>query len=538
MAVPIAILDAGDEPHRIDLARRYLAAGAPTVWRETPFVSPGELMLVDFPVFVDETGVEHGIVYPPHIHELDAEIVDACLDIAQRFVLNVEPVRHGKSLLASVYTSAWYLLRYPTRDVMVICATEDKALEFGEEIRSIVRRWSWLYGVKVSKSTASKKTFRLTVGDRDRGRFRAVGRGGQITGGGADLLIVDDLIKDRAEASDPEMRQKTWRIYRSTIRTRLKPTGTVLVTNSRWHADDIGGRIIKETNDADTQYADRYRVLHRPAIATVPRDVDPTVCPYTARTGSCQVEATVALYREDWKCPAVWHSEDGRVAGEALWPSMYPIPVLEALRSALGDQEFAAQLQGSPTVEGGNHFKVEQLARTGKVPAGIHWAWGIDRALSTSGDWTVCLLVGMVPSGRILIARVVRFRTADPAERDRKIRDAVRSGPKSAAAVIETPAGEGKASATKFRAGLGPRPVHFETPTKSKMARAEAVIGCVNQGASAFILYRDDVEPGWRQALVDELELFPSGTHDDQVDALAHAYNYLMAFRNISAAAP
>jgi len=94
--------------------------------------------------------------------------------------------------------------------------------------------------------------------------YKAVGRGGSLTGSGAHILICDDLIKDQAEADSPKVRDDMWHWFNSVARTRLTPGGGIIIVNTRWHKDDITGRLIAES---ENKSGDTWEILNFPAIA-------------------------------------------------------------------------------------------------------------------------------------------------------------------------------------------------------------------------------------------------------------------------------
>jgi predicted phage terminase large subunit-like protein len=165
-----------------------------------------------------------------------------------------------------------------------------------------------LFRVQVSKKSSA--VHRWDLAGRDGGMTTA-GVGGPITGRGAHLLIVDDPVKNDEEARSPTIRQKQWDWWQSVATTRLRPGGLTLVIQTRWHRDDLTGRILKHAQ----MNGQRWRVIRFPAIA----------------------EENDVL---------------GRSPGEALWPEMYPAERLARIKAARTTYYWQAMYQQNPQAEG------------------------------------------------------------------------------------------------------------------------------------------------------------------------------------------
>jgi len=165
------------------------------------------------------------------------------------------------------------------------------------------------------------------------GSYRSAGVGGGITGMGFDFGILDDPVKNWEEAHSPTVREKVWEWYTSTFWTRQAPNARILLIMTRWHADDLAGRILRQ--QASDPSADRWEVVNLPAYA-----------------GPLAGRAT----------------GDERAEGEPLWPDQFGCQFLEAARSTLGSAQFDALYQGDPHEESGNHFKASWFSGHG-------WEW-------------------------------------------------------------------------------------------------------------------------------------------------------------------
>ncbi len=222
------------------------------------------------------------------------------------------PPRHGKSEISTIHLPAWYLLRNPEKRVMVLSHSASLAQTFSRRTRAIIREHGpALFGVELSDESASVDQWSL----KDRhGMYIGAGVGTGITGQGSSLTIIDDPVKSAEEANSPTYRQRVWEWWTSTVYTRSEPQGAVIITLTRWHPDDLAGRILSEMEAG----GERWDVVNLPAIA---------------------------------------ESEDdqlGREIGKPLWPARYGIPELDRIRQAVGSYVWNALFQQRPQdVEGG-----------------------------------------------------------------------------------------------------------------------------------------------------------------------------------------
>lgn len=247
---------------------------------------------------------------PRHVHELDRALCD--LEARRIRMLIVEmPPRHGKSETGTKTFPAWYLGRHPDQRVAALGYGADLAIEYGRANRELLEMLGpSLFGVTVDPRNSAADAWGIL--GRKGGMFTA-GVGGALTGKGANLLVIDDPIKNHEEAQSAAHREKIWNWYTSTARTRLEPDGVQLIIQTRWHEDDLAGRLQRNLPA-------NARVIRMPAIA----------------------EADDPL---------------GRAVGEALWPERYPVAVLEDIRNTVGSYVWNALYQQRPVALGGNILK-------------------------------------------------------------------------------------------------------------------------------------------------------------------------------------
>ena len=218
------------------------------------------------------------------------------------------PPRHGKSELASKTFPGWHLGRHPDHEVISCSYTGDLAMDFSRKVRELLRdqRYHQVFkDTKLDKDSQSAQRWNTT----NRGGYVAAGVGGPITGRGAHVLIIDDPIKNRDDAESETNRSSIWNWYTSTAYTRLAPGGGVLIILTRWHDDDLAGRLLTKMKENE---GDEWDVIQYPALAT-----------------------------ED---------EPFRKKDEALHPERYDETALLRIKRAVGPRDWSALYQQNPVL--------------------------------------------------------------------------------------------------------------------------------------------------------------------------------------------
>lgn len=270
-----------------------------------------------------------------------------------RLMINMPP-RHGKSELASRRFPAMLLGMQPAQTIISASYNMDKASEFGGEVRDIVRaaEYKALFpDISLKEDTTAKGFWRTEQG----GYYIAAGVGTAITGRGTigPIVLIDDPLKDRAEA-DSEVRRETvksW--YSSSILSRLPRA--IIVIQTRWHEDDLSGWLL----DQETKGGDKWDVLTLPAISP---------------------------------------------EGEALWPEYYPIEALQRIKASSIPRDWSALFQQSPTPDEGEFFHRDWFQRFGpeELPKRLAIYGTSDYAVSEGkGDYTVHRVWGVDSSNHI-----------------------------------------------------------------------------------------------------------------------------------------
>lgn len=263
-----------------------------------------------------------------------------------RLIITMPP-RHGKSHIVSERFPAWHLGRNPEHHVIVASYAADLANKFSKRARALVEHQATretFPQFRLDPDAQAVQDWGTTAG----GGFRAAGVGGGITGMGAHVLVIDDPIKDAEEAHSPTIREKVWEWYTSTAYTRLLPGAGVLVIMTRWHGDDLVGRLLKQGG---------WEVAHYPAIAD--------------------------------------EEEEHRAAGDALHPERYDLAQLQSIREAIGSYYFSALYQGRPTAREGQPFTSLQY-HEGRGHEGLRLFCAVDMAYAKGphNDYTAVVIGG------------------------------------------------------------------------------------------------------------------------------------------------
>lgn len=439
-------------------------------------------------VYATTPGYLMGWVHEEICRELDEFLDNVAARKSPRLMLCLPP-RHGKSELASRKFPAYVFGRYPDMSIIGTSYSADLASRMNRDVQRVIDQPE--YRKIFPGSSLSAKNIRHTASGNymrnsdifeivgHHGSYRSAGVGGGITGMGGDILIIDDPIKDRAEADSPTIRRKVWEWYTSTLYTRLAPGGGILVINTRWHMDDLSGRLLEA---AASGAGDQWKVVNFPAIAE--------------------------------------HDERHRKAGEALHPERYPLTQLEAIKKAIGTRDWEALYQQRPVPDGGNIFKAEWLKfwLEKDLPRKFDQmviSWDMTFKDNSDTDFVVGQVWGAKGANRYLLDQV-RARMGFTATLDAFVALA-NKWPHAARKLIEDKA-NGPAIIDCLKNHVtGIVPVE---PDGSKTARAHAVTALFEAGN---VLIPHPQERAWANEYILELTQFPGAAHDDQVDATTQA---------------
>lgn len=414
------------------------------------------------------------------------------------------PPQQGKTEAATDF-SAWAAGNNP--DLKIIYASYSDAL--GMRANKTLQR--------TMSSETFGKIFRLQIGTQGwaanneliefaghDGSFRNVTVDGGITGLRLDLGVIDDPFKGRAEANSKLIRDKTWSWFTDDFRTRLSKDAGLLILMTRWHIDDLLGRLLQQSGQ-------QVHVLRYPALA----------------------EEDESHFMSDWQlttrgCIPVW-KHIRRRRGEALFPELKPEAFLLQQHKLLSQASWQSLYQQNPIIVGGGQLPIEQLRvlrflTHQNIVSSVRY-WDKNSSDAQDAAYTAGVLMHKMNDKTFVIAHIGRGRWR-ALEREQQIRKCVELDAryyKNYSVVVEQePGSGGKDSAENTMRNLAGFRVYADRVTGSKEVRAEPFAAQVQAG-NVFLIAGD-----WVQAFLDECETWPHGKFKDQVDAAAGAFNRLV----------
>lgn len=408
------------------------------------------------------------------------------------------PPRSGKSELFSRRFPAWAFGRDPDLQMIACSYSADLASRMNRDVQRIMDEES--YHSIFPKSSLNNKRISTVSGQALRnseifeilghkGAYRSAGVGGGITGMGADIAIIDDPIKDAKEANSQTVRDNVWDWYTTTLYTRLSPRSGVLLGMTRWHEDDLAGRLLKEAENGGEQ----WKVISFPAIA-----------------------------EED---------ELFRKIGDPLHPERFSLDRLESIKKAVGSHTWNALYQQRPTSKGGGIIKGSWFGRFSIPPIIRHKFIYADTALKAKkhNDFSVFLLAGKGIDGKVYILDLVRGKWEAP-ELEQRFKDfwAKHKAQANTGELIRANV-EDKASGTGLIQKIRQDsliPINAVQVDSDKYTRVLSIQGYIESG---YVCLPEN--SSWVTDFIEECEAFTatnSHRHDDQVDALVMAIRDLM----------
>ena len=407
-----------------------------------------------------------------------------------RICVNIPP-RHGKSQLVSIMFPAWYLGRNPGKKVMMVSHTTDLAVDFGRKVRNLIATDEYkaiFPTVSLAVDSKSAGRWNTSVG----GEYYACGIGSSIAGRGADLLLIDDPHSEQDVINgnfDVFAKAYDWFTYGA--RTRLMPGGSVAIVQTRWHMDDLTGRVVVDMSQNDK--ADQYEIVEFPAILEVPR-----------KKGSGYTE-------------------------KPLWPEFFDLNALHRTKASMPTFQWNAQYQQEPTAEEASIVKREWWQSWGDEapPLCEYIIMSLDAAAESHNraDFTALTTWGVflnehTGAHNIILLNSIKKRLEFPELKELAMEEYSSWDPD--AFIVEK-----KSSGTALyqemrRMGL---PVQEYTPHRGsgdKLARLNSVSDIVSSGLVWVPTTR------WAEEVIEEIAGFPFMSHDDLVDSTIMA---LMRFR-------
>lgn len=293
-----------------------------------------------------------------------------------RTVVIQAPPRHGKSEYTSKYTPAWHCRTFPNDRVILTSYEANFARGWGQKARNLIREHSRELGVSIDKTKTAANDWSLKGYE---GGMSTAGAGGSLTGRGARLFIIDDSIKNAEEALSPTIRDAQWDWYQTTAATRLEPGGLMVVMQTRWHEEDLPGKILHAAKMGE---GPPVKLLNLPALAE----------------------------EGDWL---------GRAPGEPLWPERWPLETMEARRLAMDQYWFGALYQQMPGRHGSTEWPADYWDEhiwVKALPSDMDFgATGLDPSKgkdSRKGDYSAHVFTG-VKDGLLWVDSTIRRRPSE-----------------------------------------------------------------------------------------------------------------------------
>lgn len=385
------------------------------------------------------------------------------------------PPGSAKSTYSSILFPPWYFANYPGNLILAASHTTELSEKWGRRVRNLIADQSFALGIAPSMDSQAAGRWALQQG----GEYYAVGARVGIAGFRADLVNIDDPIRSREDADSQQVRDRLWDWYKSDVSPRVKPNARFILTQTRWHEDDLAGRLLEEMSKG----GDAWDILSLPAEA---QDNDPL----------------------------------GRKPGEWLWDDHYGYgKFLRHEKATQLARNWSALYQQKPAPETGDYFKAEWLKPYDVVPdrktLTIYGA--SDYAVTDGGgDYTVHVVVGVDPENRIYLLDLWRKQSASD-EWVEAFCDLV---------LEWKPLGWAEEQG-QIKAAIGPLLNRRQNERKAYVAREafptrgdKAVRAQSIRGRMALQGLYVPVKAPWFADLRAELLAFSSGKHDDQVDAL------------------
>nr|WP_295000945.1 terminase family protein [uncultured Methanobrevibacter sp.] len=415
-----------------------------------------------------------------HVNQLSEALMDIILDDSVENRLCVtQPPRTAKSSLITLSFPFWLILMNPKLNILVVNYNKELANDFGVVLRQLFIDNSDLLAQRdifLSNVEHAKSSFRFENGKGELlGSIKLVGVGGTITGRDVDICICDDLIKGFVDCTQTLL-DKLYEWFKNILIPRLEPHSELFMLGTRWHTQDIIGRLKEE-------HQDKYRFIELKAL------------------------------NEDGTC---------------IWPNKYTPEFFEERRKEVGDRVFEAQYQGQPLDETGDFFNLdwvifeESFQYTNPLITGRVRSWDFAYSSEEPGkdnDYTASCKMYRLSDDTYYVTDVTMERYGDDllktvlgyAKQDNpNVRILMETGTKGGAA--EELYNQYKKHFTGYM-------TKQSEPVGSKVDRAQGFKQALMQGKIRFVL-----NPNQREILINQLKGFPLAKHDDLIDALSYAY--------------
>lgn len=407
------------------------------------------------------------------------------------------PPRHGKSLMATQLFPCWVLGKRMDAQIIQTTYAHSLSVEHSREARKIFISNPYLHvfpGTRYApgrEGQANVEIMRQAAeqwGTTSGGNYYAVGVGGGLTGRGADYAIIDDPVKNREEANSEIVRGRIADWYRSTLYTRLSPEGAIILVMTRWHPDDLVGSQLSQIAKGESN--EEWTVISMPAISDI---------------------------------------------GEPLWPERWPLEKLALIKNAIGQYEWNSLYQCKPVLRGGNMLQIDRIVShkdDSQFPKdGYVRVWDLasteKERKGSDPDSTAGALAALTIDAQHqehYWLRDLRFGQWDALVRENMMVQTARDDGPGVSIGLEAVGGYTD-SVHHLRRRLmmegvprNVRALNGKQLGGDKVARATPIEAIMEAGCFHIL------EGPWNDEFLKQASEFPTGTHDDLVDAPALAY--------------
>ena len=421
----------------------------------------------------------------------------------KRSAVSIGP-QHGKSQVLTRAAPAWWLGKRPNAHIIVGTYNQPFANQFGDDIRSVMQSPGYKQVFPDTVLVSESKDYITTTKG---GKLSMVGVGGSGTGKAADLFIVDDPFKNDTDANSESYRNEVWKWFTSVAYTRLHNKSVVIVVHTRWHEDDLIGRLCDpdhpERHKKYNGVADDWLYLNLPAVVT-----DRSLASALGLTLEVPTEKRVL-------------QQFGEQPMAALWPNRKSLSLLAEARN-LDSRVFDALYMGKPTPDDGDYFTSDMLVeyQANELPAALRKYCASDHAVATkqASDSTVLGAIGVDEADDLWVLPDLTWRRM---KTDAMVDEML------AKMQLHRPQlwwMESELISKSFGPFLIRRMQEEKTyctlnpiiPSRDKQSRARAIQGRMQMRKVHFPAYAP-----WWKAAKSQLLKFPHGTHDDFVDWLS-----------------
>lgn len=442
----------------------------------------------DFLAFIG--AIDAGYKFGAHLKKLGGLLMQIEMGAKDRIAVSMAP-RFGKSQMISIYYPAWYLGKHPDHKMILASHTSDLAVDMARKVRNLMQSDTYksiFPGVAIAADAKAAGKWNTTQG----GEVFAVGVGGALAGRGAHLAIIDDPLSEQdIKSGNTASLDTVYEWFRAGLRTRLMPGGKLAILHTRWHQRDLIGRLTKDA--LLNPEADQYEIFEFPAILEHPNPAaDPENQGY------------------DPDAPAILQ--------KSLWPEQWSLESLLRTKASMPAWQWSAQYQQQPTSQESALIKREMIRWWEKPdPPKVDYivqSWDTAMTTKDRSDYSVCQTWGVWTTedgvDNVILLNRAKGKYEFPELKKMALQQYKDWEPDSL--IIETKASGQPLVDELRRSGIY---VQEFSPGKGqdKIARVNAISDMFMSGQVWF------PETHWATEVVEELVAFPSGEHDDDVDA-------------------